>query len=409
MTAEQFTCGVCAEDFEEEQPHFIAGDPLCLTCADEYIVPLFKQALEFEFHYPPKWGPVVIEPIDFADVLTPDFLTAYATREIEYNTKPCDRLYCSHDLVATEDVDSDDSDDPDTINAQDVVMTADVKLETCNAFLGKKQSTNPGTVFRHYPRCTGLVCTSCTKPLTGTDMPHDCANQSSAADDTAFNGLDRGVHWQACPNCDCRVELSEACNEMTCHTCTRHFCFICAKELPLSGETDHFMLGVCPRWGPLATAQQQHYDLPPQQLGATLGIVMLGIHAEMLDAGALAALEDTSLEALRIGLRAAVEELYETFSFPQDHQTVRHLRAVSTLCYIWQVLWLYPSDPGSVRGAIDWIHHELEVAASTQLEASPEWLAQHQVLFQYADLIPFRLQIVADLLEETIPEDELGL
>jgi hypothetical protein len=40
-------------------------------------------------------------------------------------------------------------------------------------------------------------------------------------------GLTRGVDWQMCPGCKCRVQHDGGCNHMTCETCRVDFCYVC--------------------------------------------------------------------------------------------------------------------------------------------------------------------------------------
>lgn len=94
-----------------------------------------------------------------------------------------------------------------------------------------------------------MVCDEFHSDATAI-FKHECTGKSRANEQRAraFVGLKRGKDWQQCPNRACarRVELSEACNHMTC-PCGTGFCFICGKEA--DGGDDHWTRrGGCPRY-----------------------------------------------------------------------------------------------------------------------------------------------------------------
>jgi hypothetical protein len=83
-----------------------------------------------------------------------------------------------------------------------------------------------------------------------TTLQHICTGKSIANEQRAqaFVGLKRGKEWQQCPNrlCARRIELSAACNHITC-TCGMGFCFICGKEA--DGDSEHWARkSGCPRY-----------------------------------------------------------------------------------------------------------------------------------------------------------------
>lgn len=111
------------------------------------------------------------------------------------------------------------------------------------------------------------TCLRCEESFSTTDtagaetaIEHECdPTKHSELEERAFNGLQRGVQWQICPNQNCkrRVELSEGCNHMRCE-CRTHFCFICGNHVR-DGEGHWRENGGCPRFGQKGS-QQAIYD-----------------------------------------------------------------------------------------------------------------------------------------------------
>lgn len=265
-TGISFDCVVCLESKTEQQPHSVARDQvLCLECVTEHIIPLFRKALDFEFHYPPGWGDTKLDIYTFKDVLDSDFIAHYCVREHEYTTDLQDRLYCKHDIFRLEE------DEGVAINAQDVVMTDIMKMQKCNTFLGSKTVFAMTSVFEratdytYCSCCCGMSCCVCGEALTDIES-HTCKAKSGDEVDIALSGLTRGVDYQVCPNTKCRMvaELKEACNGMHCSqaSCGQCFCFICGIAIPNYEGSTHWTIGGCPRWGPKASATLEDFDRP---------------------------------------------------------------------------------------------------------------------------------------------------
>ena len=252
----QFECVLCSE-VRNEEPHLIGLFPLCIRCTEEDIVPLFEKALKYEYAWPPQWGNLVIDISNFKDLLSAEFFDRYIWRETnEYKIAVNDRLYCSHSVVGSR------SSGADPINALDIVGIQGLKAEKCNTFLGGKNEQIPGRAALRTccSTCSSFSCRCCGEALADSESLHAC---KPAEDDmTAFDGLVKGIAWQECPHCLKKIELSEACNEITC-TCTGHFCFICGEPTAASGETNHWTKPGCPRFGTVATATNQHFDETP--------------------------------------------------------------------------------------------------------------------------------------------------
>jgi hypothetical protein len=168
-------------------------------------------------------------------VLDQQYIDRYKEKEIEYKTLPAKRIYCAHPLIKSG-------------------TNGRVTTEPCGTFIGVRQRATKANILC-LGRCTEckhmtcMVCDQCHQnPVV--IFEHECTGKSRIDEERAraFFGLKRGKDWQQCPNRDCqrRIELSEACNHMSC-PCGTGFCFICGKEA--NGEDDHWTRrNGCPRY-----------------------------------------------------------------------------------------------------------------------------------------------------------------
>ncbi|CAK1362535.1 unnamed protein product [Cercospora beticola] len=102
--------------------------------------------------------------------------------------------------------------------------------------------------------CGARTCWKCDAMIgesrnDKTQRPeHECVKKETA--EKALEGLRRGRDYQFCPGCRWVIELSDACNHMTCqYSCGTHFCYLCGQRArPKSG---HWAQGApCPLYGP---------------------------------------------------------------------------------------------------------------------------------------------------------------
>jgi hypothetical protein len=229
-----WSCEVCCEDFRDYTSTDIEGSPVCPSCVRQ----MFDKALKFEHEYPPKWG-TSLHPSEFNHIISKDFIDIYERKEIEYKTQPGRRIYCQHTVERA--VAGDNS-------------TGSMTREPCGEFIGVRQRSSKSDmlVLGRCRSCKNATCMVCDGYSSdpATTLQHICTGKSSANEQRAqaFVGLKRGKEWQQCPNrlCARRIELSAACNHITC-TCGMGFCFICGKEA--DGDSEHWARkSGCPRY-----------------------------------------------------------------------------------------------------------------------------------------------------------------
>lgn len=229
-----WNCEVCCEDFHDYTSTDIDGSPVCPPCVRE----IFDKALKFEHEYPPRWG-IPLHPSEFNHIISKDYIDSYKHKEIEYKTQPGRRIYCQHMVERV--VGEDNS-------------AGGTTQEPCGEFIGVRQKSNKSDmlVLGRCRTCKNATCMVCDDYFSdpATMLQHICTGKSSANEQRAqaFVGLKRGKDWQQCPNrlCARRIELSAACNHITC-TCGMGFCFICGKEA--DGDSEHWARkSGCPRY-----------------------------------------------------------------------------------------------------------------------------------------------------------------
>jgi hypothetical protein len=241
-----WNCEVCCEDFRDYTSTDIEGSPVCPPCVRE----MFDKALKFEHEYPPKWG-TSLHPSEFNHIIPKDFIETYERKEVEYKTQPDRRIYCQHMV--------------ERAVAQDNSASGTTK-EPCGEFIGVRQrmSKPDMLVLGRCRKCKNATCMACDDYSSdpATTLQHVCTGKSSAKEQRAqaFVGLKRGKEWQQCPNRSCarRIELSAACNHITC-TCGMGFCFICGKEA--DGDSEHWARkSGCPRYNHPDDADAEYDD-----------------------------------------------------------------------------------------------------------------------------------------------------
>ena len=221
-------CSICL-DRKDGKPVLIAGHRVCADCFSQEYVPQFHRALAHEAHYPVRWGEgVELDPHKYRKFFDDpdDFVGAWETKEEEYNTPLKERVYCS----------------------------------SCKAFLAQKSEEGEVGITQSCAGCGDTTYLCCGAADISNDGDHACAEE----DETAFEGLVRGEHWQMCPNPKCKmlVELLEACNAVRCpnSACKTPFCIVCGQAC--TANSGHWGKGrPCPRWG-LAKTKNAIFDHP---------------------------------------------------------------------------------------------------------------------------------------------------
>lgn len=233
--APRYYCECCCEDFNDYTSIAIDDSIVCPGC----IRGMFDKALKFEHEYPPRWSGH-IHPSEFSHIFSADYIERYKHKEIEYKTPPSKRVYCQYQIERP--IKSEGGDD--------VMMK-----EVCGGFVGVRQKANKPDILtlgrcRECKSASCMVCDDVPSEPTSI-LQHVCAGKSFANEKRAqaFVGLKRGKDWQLCPSRQCgrRIELSEACNHITCN-CGMGFCFICGKEA--EGDSEHWASpkSGCPRY-----------------------------------------------------------------------------------------------------------------------------------------------------------------
>jgi hypothetical protein len=85
---------------------------------------------------------------------------------------------------------------------------------------------NPQEAIRPLPRC-GCGTTTCAGCKAAWQPGHQCATATAPAWEPEYSASQRA---KQCPLCKNWIELSEACNHITCGSCRYQFCFVCLKD-----------------------------------------------------------------------------------------------------------------------------------------------------------------------------------
>ncbi|KXL48676.1 hypothetical protein M433DRAFT_63030, partial [Acidomyces richmondensis BFW] len=200
-----WNCTICTEQSFDRAIQ-LDGDNLCSKCIRHF----FENAIISELNFPPRWGKRILDPRSFTDVLDADFLQKYEQKEEEWSLPPKLRVYCRN------------TDPPK-------------RLEECGEFLGRRMESQE---CMRCDKCMWYTCLRCKECFSSPDskvkkavIEHECdPSADEERREVAFAGLERGKHYQDCPNLKCRrrVELKEACNHITC-VCGAEFCYLCGQ------------------------------------------------------------------------------------------------------------------------------------------------------------------------------------
>ncbi|TKA25760.1 hypothetical protein B0A50_05857 [Salinomyces thailandicus] len=250
--ASYLECSVCLEDRPTSSfnpNHSVEGNPICTVCADDTIVPLFQQALQFEYAWPPRYGNQEFSAAAFHDHLGEAFLRQYRQREREYQTLPSDRIYCRNRVLVNET-------NPTALTEEQIneAGARDLPTDFCGHFNGNKPAVPQDATSLGCRNCGGSICPKCFEPLISSARSHACRPETTNPQETPTNdfaGQTRGRDYQLCPNPACKlpIYLGEGCNHCICPsgTCRTEFCFICGT--PAVDRSGHWDDGQpCPRF-----------------------------------------------------------------------------------------------------------------------------------------------------------------
>ncbi|KAI7321617.1 hypothetical protein KC315_g9090 [Hortaea werneckii] len=262
-------CSVCFNTVSPSQArHEIEGNTICDMCINDYIVPLFEQAANFESHFPPCWGSTEIRPEPFKEFLGASLMRRYQRVACEYRTPAPDRLYCQHSVLASsEPLPGASARGKIALTPQQIgeAVQRGEKIVKCSAMIAtrtfaKDPEHKPFTCYK----CKGLVCGMCEQSIA--EAEHDCLTKPliPSEPEDRFQDMQRGRDHQFCcnyPSCPQVVELREGCNQIRCPACNERFCFVCGESVEAT-DTVHFRVGKpCPRFGQ-PTAPNASFDRP---------------------------------------------------------------------------------------------------------------------------------------------------
>lgn len=230
MSNVQSNCGIFLGDRSDppEQVRIIAGLMVCPECIRDNIMPLFRAALDYEHHYPPKWSKIVIQFDDFRQFLTQAEHAEWELKLAEYSTPPSGRVYRGHKLQgpATDDGTSTWTD--------------------CSTFVSTLTLEGGASPCR---KREGWSCRKCgvryEVPADGEtdddsmEIEHACKEkEADILNDDALEG-----YYQRCPKPDCGFIISPGagCNAMDCHRFSTTFCYLCGDIT--THESNYWALG----------------------------------------------------------------------------------------------------------------------------------------------------------------------
>lgn len=200
--------------------------------------------MDNEADYPPKLGLQTLDVLAYHNlgIISNEFLLDFKQREREYRCPVSRRIFCTWPKSSA------------------LPHTGQSTIEHCNYFLGQSiekltdVQVDGGELVIACAECHRFSCLSCGKRIEGYEQSRDhrCISLSAAdAESAAFEGMQRGKHYQICPSerCGRRVELRDGCNHMSC-MCGMQFCFLCGEVV--SAHSNHWEQRTdgsgCPRY-----------------------------------------------------------------------------------------------------------------------------------------------------------------
>jgi hypothetical protein len=214
------SCLICQEEFNNKLYYSapVNGDAdrrVCVIC----LTTMMTRVINNDDEYPIRLQhPGDLRPLDYPSYFDDTFIEQYKLKEIEHNTFPNDRVYCE-----------------------------------CMKFIGRMVKLGPGESYIALgtckdPDCGKSACLICATHLDQANLlaamnNHDC-KETLAAKDKDFQKIkdsdELGTKFQLCPTCSRSIQLSEACNHITC-PCSAEFCYLCGK--PATARSGHWDAG----------------------------------------------------------------------------------------------------------------------------------------------------------------------
>jgi hypothetical protein len=214
------SCLICQEEFNNKLYYSapVNGDAdrkVCVIC----LTTMMTRVINNDDEYPIRLQhPGDLRPLDYPYYFDDAFIEQYKLKEIEHNTFPNDRVYCE-----------------------------------CMKSIGCMVKLGPGETYIAIgtckePDCGKKACLICASHLDQANLlaamnNHDC-KETLAAKEEDFQKIkdsdERGTNFQLCPTCSRSIQLSEACNHITC-PCSTEFCYLCGK--PATAHSGHWDSG----------------------------------------------------------------------------------------------------------------------------------------------------------------------
>ncbi|KAF2808675.1 uncharacterized protein BDZ99DRAFT_418026 [Mytilinidion resinicola] len=187
-------CVVCGDDEKEDAPlrKTSCGEHwMCDVCLEQ----VFDLAIRDESKYHPRccdaqFSVLLID--DFEDYLPFELAFDYRVKEREYSIQSRSRTYCGN--------------------------------KTCGHFIHPDSYKQDPADSALCDACNALTCIKCMT-LIDYEGPHTCAISDA---EVKFQEAVKEHKYQRC-TCKYVIELSEACNHITCK-CGREFCYICGED-----------------------------------------------------------------------------------------------------------------------------------------------------------------------------------
>lgn len=203
----EFDCAACYESLTGTAK-VIEGSTICGQC----IKRIFDDSMCVERNFKPRWNKMILDPWDFRDVLSARFVIQFERKQSEWRCPDKERIYCRQ-------------------------KSPPLRPEECGNFLKfiDKQKCQQCEKCKSY---TCMRCRGCfrlphwERAGDSVAIEHECdPSIEEKIRESAFEGLQRGKHYQVCPNpvCELRIELKDACQHMTC-PCGTEFCYLCGRR-----------------------------------------------------------------------------------------------------------------------------------------------------------------------------------
>ena len=214
------TCMICSS--EESKVRLLLDAPCGRhwVCSDD-VASFFENATNNESLFPPKCCGQTLMLRDYEEHVPLDVAGAYKAKEQgEYAVLTRHRVYCAHPPCAKFLHPASHIQDPDTKSSYAVCGVTD---------------------------CGNLTCIDCKTLIHNGIQNHECKIDEN---EVKFRQMVTQEGYQECTGCGAIIELTDACNHITCE-CGHSFCYVCGK--PWTG------LHGCPQYG-RAIFDEQGYN-----------------------------------------------------------------------------------------------------------------------------------------------------